>query len=150
MFFAGEADAFSDEVDLGIRLDAGEAVAVDIGFADFCEDFVEEAAFSGGGAAGDEEGAVSEAVDFFGKVGEHAVSEVDFGGVMVDEIVGHEWFLSWCYLGGRLGFRVSAIHRVKSPGETERCFSAQGFHFSDFWRAAMMVSMEAAVCCSRR
>lgn len=88
-FFACEADAFADEADLRIRLDAGEAVAVDIGFADFCEDFVEEAAFSGGAAAGDEEHAAAEAADFFGEVGEHAVSEVDFGGVMVDEIVGH-------------------------------------------------------------
>lgn len=88
-FFAYEADAFADEADLGIWLDAGEAVAVDIGLADFCEDFVEEAALFGGAAAGDEEDAAAEAADLFGKVGEHAVSEVDFGGVMVDEIVGH-------------------------------------------------------------
>ena len=88
-FFAYEADAFADEADLGIWLDAGEAVAVDIGFADFCEDFVKEAAFFGGAAAGDEEDAAAEAADLFGEVGEHAVSEVDFGGVMVDEIVGH-------------------------------------------------------------
>ena len=88
-FFAYEADAFAYEADLGIWLDAGEAVAVDIGFADFCEDFVKEAAFFGGAAAGDEEDAAAEAADLFGKVGEHAVSEVDFGGVMVDEIVGH-------------------------------------------------------------
>lgn len=57
--------------------------------ADFCEDFVEEAALFCGAAAGDEEDAAAEAADLFGKVGEHAVSEVDFGGVMVDEIVGH-------------------------------------------------------------
>ena len=94
MFFACEADAFAYEADLGVRLDAGEAVAVDIGFADLCEDFVEEAALFGGAAAGDEEHAVAEAADFFGEVGEHAVSEVDFGGVMVDEIVGHGGLLS--------------------------------------------------------
>lgn len=64
----------------------GKAGVVD---ADFCEDFVEEAALFGGAAAGDEEDAAAEAADLFGKVGEHAVSEVDFGGVMVDEIVGH-------------------------------------------------------------
>ena len=51
---------------------------------------------------------------------------------------------------GRLGFLVSAIHFVKSSGEMPRRASVQGFHFSDFLRAARMSSMEAPVCCSKR
>ena len=38
------------------------------------------------------------------------------------------------FFTGKAGFLVSAIHFVKSSGETESTLSAQGFHFSDFFR----------------
>ena len=50
----------------------------------------------------------------------------------------------------REGFLVSAIQAVKSSGDTWSTLSAQGFHFSDFFRLWTMSSVFMPVCCSRR
>ena len=50
----------------------------------------------------------------------------------------------------REGFLVSAIQAVKSSGVTWSSLSAQGFHFSDFFRLWTMSSVFLPVCCSNR
>ena len=53
------------------------------------------------------------------------------------------------FFTGREGFLVSAIHFVKSSGETPSTLSAQGFHFSDFFLSLTMSSIFFPVCSSR-